>query len=161
MGGSIQFLRRNIQIFCDELIMRSTILGLILLLAASLVEAAPPLSLDECRDFCLLGKYMEIIEDKEGNLTIEEVLSEQTAARFVLSQLDVPNFGQTHSVYWVRFILENRTSENRERRLVMHPFMIWVDLYTVTDTGTYEMVRQDPASPCRKGKLIISGPLLD
>ena len=78
--------------------MRSTILGLILFLLASSVEAAPPLLLEECQNFCLLGKYMEILEDKEGKLTIEEVLSAQTASRFVPSQLAAPNLGPTQSV---------------------------------------------------------------
>jgi PAS domain S-box-containing protein len=52
---------------------------------------------------------LEILEDPSGELTIDQVASPEFDARFSPSQEEVPNYGFTDSVYWVRLSLKNET----------------------------------------------------
>ena len=54
-----------------------------------------------------LGPYLDILEDRDGLWTIENVTSPEMSSHFVSNKIDVPNFGFTKSVYWVRFKIEN------------------------------------------------------
>jgi signal transduction histidine kinase/PAS domain-containing protein len=58
------------------------------------------------------------------------VASPEFAARFVRSQVDVPNYGYTRSAYWVRFQVRNEQPEiSRWLVEVGFPNMFFVDLY--------------------------------
>jgi signal transduction histidine kinase len=79
----------------------------------------------------VLGRHMDILEDPGGKLTIEEVTSPEYAARFIPSQVNVPNFGYTNSVIWVRLPLENESSRTDEWLLeVGFSNVQYVDLFT-------------------------------
>jgi signal transduction histidine kinase len=51
----------------------------------------------------LLGPYVEVLEDREGRLRLEDVLSPRYAPGFVRSESHMPNFGFTSSAFWFRF----------------------------------------------------------
>ena len=75
--------------------------------------------------------YLEILEDPGGELTIDEVSSPEFAARFIPSQVEVPNYGHSDSAYWVRLRLDNKARQIDEWLLeVGFANMHYIDLYT-------------------------------
>jgi signal transduction histidine kinase len=60
----------------------------------------------------LIGRQIEVFEDKTASLTFEEVSKRSDIdARFTQSIQPNPNFGVTASVVWARFTLENKSSQ--------------------------------------------------
>lgn len=53
---------------------------------------------------------MEILEDKEGILTINEVSSSNYSGQFIRNDSGVPSYGYSSSVYWVRFEVNNHST---------------------------------------------------
>ena len=95
-----------------------------------------------------LGRYLEILEDPSGELTIDEVASGDFAAQFTPSQVDVPNFGFTDSAYRVRLPLENRSGQTMERLLeVGLANMQFVDLYTPLPDGGFSVKQTGALRP--------------
>ena len=77
-----------------------------------------------------LGRYMDILEDPDGELTIEEVASPGYEARFVRSQEDIPNYGYTDTVYWLRLRIRNEAHQVNHWLLeTVYPNLNYVDLY--------------------------------
>ena len=90
--------------------------------------------------------YLEILEDPGGELTIDEVSSPEFAARFIPSQVEVPNYGHTDSAYWVHLRLDNQARQIDEWLLeVGFANMHYVDLYTPLPGGNGFEVRQTGA----------------
>ena len=81
-----------------------------------------------------LAKHLDILEDPERSLGIQEVISPQYAAQFYANTQDTPNFGRTHSAYWVRFTLSNQSElqwYTRIKALLGHD----VTLYVLNNNG--------------------------
>jgi signal transduction histidine kinase len=90
-----------------------------------------PVTLTDEQQEYPLGLHLEILEDASGELTIDEVSSPEFDSQFTPSQAEVPNYGFTDSAYWVRFRLDNETSQAAERLLeVGFANMHFVDLYS-------------------------------
>ena len=121
------------------LLIRTAALGLLLCLAPFSARAALPLEIGTCGDFCYLGEYIEIFIDKDGTLTIDEVLSPEISAKFEPSETDVPNFSRSYATYWVRFKIENQHATDANKWLVLDPFMVTADLYRINSDGEYEL----------------------
>jgi len=104
-------------------------------------EATSPgtLTLTGEREEYPLGTHIEILEDPSGELTIEDVSSPEFDSKFTPSHVDVPNYGFTDSVYWVRFDLENQTQDTEEWLLEQgFANTHYIDLYTpVPDSGSF------------------------
>ena len=90
-----------------------------------------------------LGKSVAYLEDPGGTMNIDDVISPEISSRFVRSRLDVPSFGFTESVYWVRVSLRNHNARTREWRLVLgFPNMQQVECYRPRADGSgFEVVR--------------------
>lgn len=54
-----------------------------------------------------IGNYMEILIDKDKNLSIASVAAAPTSGRFKPSDADVPNLGIIEAAVWARFTLYN------------------------------------------------------
>jgi len=90
-----------------------------------------------------LGLHLEILEDPSGELTIEQVSSPEFDSQFIPSPVEVPNYGYTDSVYWVRINLDNETSQTHEWLLkVGFANTQYVDLYSPMLEGEGFEVRQ-------------------
>ncbi len=61
-----------------------------------------------------IGKYLDILEDPAGNLTIEQVISPEYKSRFFPSREESPNLGFTSSACWVRFHVRNESGKNSD-----------------------------------------------
>ena len=102
-----------------------------------------PVILTDEQDEYPLGLHLGILEDPTGELTIEDVTSPEYAAQFVPSQDEVPNYGFTDSVYWLRLRLDNQTLHTNEWLLEQgFANMHFVDLFTPLPGGDGFAVKQ-------------------
>ena len=107
-----------------------------------------------------MGKYLEILEDEKGSLTIDDItspayanvlhleeggnikdtlneLSKKGRPAFVKNRTETLNFGFSQSVYWIRFKLDSR---DRERTWILetgYPSLDYINLYFPADNGRY------------------------
>lgn len=112
-----------------------------------------PLVLRAEQDEYLLGPYVYLLEDPNGNLTIDDVTSPEISAQFTPSNAKIPNFGFTSSTYWVRLALYNQSSVPVRWTLeVEFPSLHYIDLYSplpeseafaVKQAGAYRPLTDD------------------
>jgi signal transduction histidine kinase/PAS domain-containing protein len=105
--------------------------------------AQEPLILTDEQGEYPLGLYLEILEDPGGKLTIEDVSSPSFDSQFTPSRVEVPIYGYTDSVYWVRMNLDNQTRQTDEWLLeVDFSNTQYVDLFTPLPDGEGFGVKQ-------------------
>ncbi len=81
----------------------------------SLVLAdAPPVILEDKKDFYELGRHLDILEDPTGKITIDDVNSPEWASKFKRSEKKVPNFGFSKSAFWARLRVKNKTTDQKK-----------------------------------------------
>lgn len=59
------------------------------------------------------GEHLEILEDKDKNLTINDIISKNYQNRFRKNEQKVVNLGYTNSAYWIRFTLKNNSGDEK------------------------------------------------
>lgn len=59
-----------------------------------------------------IGKQVDVFEDKSGHLSLTQILNQEYQNKFVKSNADIPNFGNTHLAVWFRFSLKNISDKN-------------------------------------------------
>lgn len=78
------------------------------------VKAQKTVILDDAiKEFTLVNNYLEILEDKEGKLTINEVSSLAYQSKFVLNQSIYPYNENIKSAYWVKFKVKNNCQSGK------------------------------------------------
>jgi signal transduction histidine kinase/DNA-binding NarL/FixJ family response regulator len=93
-------------------------------------QSSLPIILTDEQEQYPLGLHLEILEDPEGQLTIEQVSSSAYDQQFVPNQVEVPNLGFTNSTYWVRFRVKNDAQQSKQWYLEMaHPSMERISFY--------------------------------
>lgn len=98
--------------------------------ANSIHNHLPLISVDQSRQSLLIGKQVEILEDVQGTLTLADLLKPSNQASFKLSQEEIPNFGFTSSVFWIRFKINNNDDHSNELILVAdYPPLDVVELF--------------------------------
>ena len=95
---------------------------------------------DEQGDYAL-GTHLAILEDPSGILTIQQILNgefERVAGQhFLPSQSQTPGFGFSPSAYWVHVQLDRQSMQESNWMLEFgYAPMQWIDVYTVTESGT-------------------------
>ncbi|WP_158289367.1 sensor domain-containing diguanylate cyclase [Paenibacillus flagellatus] len=119
------------------------------LFAALPAEAQPngDMTLADSRIAYDASRYIELLEDRDGSLTIDRMADPDVATRFVRNDGRVPSYGYSNSVYWVRLSLRNE-SEQREWLLNVHqPPMDKIDLYVAREGGGWTHKRSGDAYP--------------
>ena len=95
-----------------------------------------------------LGLHLEILEDKEQEWTIEDIILPEISSQFVPSQEEAPGFGFTDSAYWVRFQVRNEAAEVAQWLLRYDSMAFFVDYYLPAEDGSgYEIVKTGSALP--------------
>ena len=101
--------------------------------------AADVIMLDEKVQNLPLGNYVEILEDKTGKLSIDEVSSDAYAEQFIKHNKGTINLGISNSVFWLRFTLlknEKRSQgvdDAEQNRFLLDldaQFVYYADLYS-------------------------------
>jgi PAS domain S-box-containing protein len=88
-----------------------TLIIFLILLSPLKSWAGNAIMLEHERGAYSLAPYIEILEDKEGRLTIEDVTSPKFSNKFIPNKNEsTPSFGFTDSAYWVRFTVKNPPS---------------------------------------------------
>ncbi len=77
-------------------------------------QTSEPIVLSDKTGEYSIGTYLEILEDKTGKLTFEEISSDKYKDSFVRSKVKTPSFGFSKSVYWVRFNVKNESKTTTE-----------------------------------------------
>jgi len=91
--------------------MKSLIASITILLFTSFALAdAPPVVLEDGKDFYQIGLNLDILEDPTGKLTIDDVNNPEWAGKFKKSDKKVLSFGFTDSTIWVRLPLKNNST---------------------------------------------------
>ncbi|MDJ0765746.1 MAG: 7TM diverse intracellular signaling domain-containing protein [Myxococcota bacterium] len=73
--------------------------------------AADVIPLDETLTKIPVGLHLDYIEDKDHQLSLNDVQSDAVAERWLSSDKATLGFGHSKSAYWVRFTVKNTTSE--------------------------------------------------
>jgi signal transduction histidine kinase/CheY-like chemotaxis protein/HPt (histidine-containing phosphotransfer) domain-containing protein len=85
-----------------------------------------------------LGTWLDILEDASGQLTIDDVVQPQLAARFSRSEQNEPGFGFTDSAYWARFTIDNPSPHLLDWYLeVAYPLIDRIDLFIPDGHGGF------------------------
>ncbi len=82
-------------------------LAIILLLITTASQAEPTVILEQGVGKYDLGLHAEILEDQQGELTINQVSSPAYANQWTQSQQAKPHFSFSDSVYWLRITLNS------------------------------------------------------
>lgn len=101
------------------------------------VFAAPPVVLEDGKNLYPLGLNLEYLEDQSGELSIDEVSSDEFKDRFIQSQDEILNFGTTSSVYWIKFQLQ-ASHPSQERWVLDTRRYDWLDAQL--------FIQKDPAA---------------
>mgnify|MGYP006089459365 CR=1 FL=1 len=120
---------------------------IILITSISSAHAQNSLTLTDKQESYPLEMFMEILEDKDKQWTIDDVTSPQLTNHFTANQLDLPHFGFTDSAYWVRVSLVNQSQRIKDWRLVLGLTNFnFVDLYLPEDEG-YKIINTGNSRP--------------
>ncbi len=116
-----------------------------LLFICTLLFAVPPAFSSQAIDVSSINKQLPIgslcytLEDPEGEITIDDIVSGKHDNDFTISPGNIPNFGFTKSVYWVRFKLENSSYRIMNRLVeIGFPLLDNVEIYIFTADGDAE-----------------------
>jgi len=116
-----------------------------LFLACTLLMAAIPAFSSGAIDVSSINKHLPIgslcytLEDRSGNITIDEIISGKHDNDFTISPGNIPNFGFTKSVYWVRFTLENSSYRIMEKLVeIGFPLLDNIEIYSFTADNNAE-----------------------
>lgn len=108
--------------------------------------ALQPGQIDQSIKIIPMGRSCETLEDPDGKLTLYSVISDNYSTQFKPVTAEIPNFGFTKSVYWVRFSAENNTPSDITRYIeIGFPLINRIELYTFGKkiTGDPDLLQQD------------------
>ncbi len=91
----------------------------VLLAFTAPLRAAAPVQIDPRSGHQPLGLHLDYLEDRDGRWTLAQVRAPELAQRFQPSRVATPNFGFTHSTYWLRFTLHSTAAERAVHLLVL------------------------------------------
>src|SRR4051812_46191768 len=80
------------------------------------------------QDYYIKGSYLEILEDTQKSLTIQDVLSPLTSARFYINRENkFPYVANTNSAYWIRFRI--KADSMPQKRWVLENLDLHIDQF--------------------------------
>jgi|JI10StandDraft_1071094.scaffolds.fasta_scaffold109133_1 class 3 adenylate cyclase len=124
------------------------ILTLILLFVANSLLSSEPLLLTKETKEMPLGLYLEILEDKEGTLTIDDIQKPEMESRWEKSKVEVPNFGFSNSTYWLRVELKNSSADLKSWFIeIAFPPIDYIDFYLMEENDKYSLTQTGDRRP--------------
>jgi len=115
-----------------------------------LTPAGVALTLEAGKDAYVLGRSLDILEDKEKRWTIEDVSSAAFDQKFQPADRGSLNAGYTDSAFWVRFRLTNQTNNKYWFLEYGRPYMDQIRYYYPSGSGTYHMSEGGDLAPFNK-----------
>ena len=125
--------------------------ALILNIGTGAALAAPPVVIIPGTSSYPLGLNLDILEDRKGTYSLEDVLTPRISRHFAPSTARVPSFGVTDSAYWLRFTVAfpPEKSGGGEQWVVQYrwPVTASVTAYIPQPDGTYRTIETGACRP--------------
>ncbi len=87
----------------------------------------------------LLGKYLQILEDKSRELTLNDMSKAEIDNAYVQSNQLAPNFGFSDSAFWIKLSIKNEHDIPINWRLeINYPLLDRIEAYIPTRDGQYK-----------------------
>ena len=116
--------------------------------------AQQPVLLNSQQGEYRLGKHLLILEDKNKQLTFDDIISSKHDSLYKLNEVEVPNFGLTASAYWIHFELKSELTVHSEWILELgFPPLDHVVFYHSNRTGSFDMHTTGDALPFREREI--------
>jgi len=101
-------------------------------------SASTPLRIETSRNSYSIGPFLDVLEDQEGQWTLDQIRTEPISLGFTENSQKNPNFGFTSSVYWVRFSLTGEMSATDHWLLeISYPLFDSIKAYIPQADGSY------------------------
>lgn len=97
--------------------------------------ADPLLRLNDTQEIYPLGRYLSVLEDASGKLTIDDVTRPEIRGKYRTFRKDAPNLGFSRSVFWIRLELKNESSQNHWLLDQRFAYVHYLDLYVASKSG--------------------------
>jgi hypothetical protein len=91
-------------------------------------------------EILLVGKQTYFLEDKEGKLSIEDILKQETQSLFKLNHNSIFTHKPTDSAFWLKLLIENQTG--KDAWLELGSTFLWTIDYYAERNGKYELVTE-------------------
>ena len=122
------------------------LLTVIILFTPVFALCAPPVVLGEGQSEIPLGLYLDMLEDKEGKWTLEDVMSSEHADKFVVNKQAIPSFPDSESVYWARFKITMHEEDPGRKLIWIHRWtQSW--LFLPIQDADYIVKKTNPLAP--------------
>jgi hypothetical protein len=82
-------------------------------IVGNLFAEAPPVILEDGKDFYEISLNLDILEDPKRKLTIEDMNDPYWSNKFEKSLQDTHNFGFSKSSFWIRVRIKNGRKKNK------------------------------------------------
>ncbi len=92
--------------------------------------------LKDKNDLLLVGKQTYFMEDKEGKMSIQDILTPENQAKFVLNKKDIFARAATRSAFWFRFSFQNQSDEDAWAEVSTKKAW-YIDFYAPDSAGSY------------------------
>jgi len=125
--------------------MKYYFIGIVLFyIAIPFVKAQKSINFKSEEELISLGKSIYFLEDKEGKLTIQEILKEEKQEKFQKNNKFLFNQTATASAYWIKFKVNNHTDKDIWLAL-NRSFILLIDFYAPDNSGNYTKAIQTGA----------------
>jgi signal transduction histidine kinase len=100
-----------------------------------------------------LGAAAQVLEDKDGRLTLGDLVSGCCESSFRASTGEIENHGFTSSAFWYRVSLRNTTGEPRWFVEIPDGLVYWLDLHVVHADGRVQSQRGGATVPAHEKRV--------
>ncbi len=119
----------------------------------AIVSFAAPIIIEPSLAEIKVGKYLDILEDNSGQLTIDDIVSnsDSPGLKWQPSTVENPGFGFTKRVYWVRFTVRNVSQQTVKWLLLQEdPLINQIFLYAPQKHGGFKEIQAGDNFPFSK-----------
>ena len=116
-------------------ILRLLLIGFLLCLSGFTNSAVDPIILDHNTQQVALGNYAYYLEDINGDYSLYDIV-ELDNSNFELLTEESLNKGFTHSTYWLKFSIVDRTLDKKTQSWKLettYPLLDYIDIYIVDE----------------------------
>ncbi len=99
------------------------------------LHAETILELDDLKIEKPLGKYISVLEDTKGSLSINDIILKKYSNQFKSFAEDDPSLGFTRSTFWIKLTIHNLTDESLWVLDQSYANTQYLDLYTPEENG--------------------------
>jgi len=115
------------------------------------LESQTPYISDSNDDLHYVGKNLSVLIDKTGNLNFEEI---KNSSNFEICTSEVPNLGFISGNVWVKFEVQNNSTETLVLLELQAPLIDEVQLFSPDENGNYKPLLLGQIQPFSQRKYV-------